>query len=75
MTAARGLRPALQVVPDPVETAAGLNDITDIRSQTVIDQYSPEHQFVGSLLWLSAEQARPRASRRPPAARHRCARP
>lgn len=29
------------------------------RSQTVIDAYSPEHQFVGALMWLTVERARP----------------
>lgn len=29
------------------------------RAKTVISMYSPEHQFVGSLMWLRADQARP----------------
>lgn len=28
-------------------------------SRNIIDQYSPEHQFTGALMWLTAEQARP----------------
>jgi hypothetical protein len=47
---------ALQAVPHPDDTAAAPDEW---RSQTVIDQYSPEHQFVGSLMWLSAHRARP----------------
>lgn len=59
MTAAHQPRPALEVVPDLQDTHEGLPGVDDWRSQTVIDQYGPEHQFVGSLMWLSAEQARP----------------
>jgi replicative DNA helicase len=59
MTAAHQRRAALEVVPDPDETAPAPAVGDDWRSSTVIDQWSPEHQFVGSLLWLSAEQARP----------------
>jgi hypothetical protein len=59
MTAAPKRRTTLEVVPDPDETAPAPAVSDDWRSQTVIDQWSPEHQFLGSLLWLSAEQARP----------------
>ena len=59
MTAAQKPRATLEVVPDPEETAAASGVDDDWRSQTVIDQWSPEHQFVGSLLWLSVEEARP----------------
>jgi hypothetical protein len=59
MTAAQNRRPTLEVVPDPDDTATTPAVGDDWRSTTVIDQYSPEHQFVGSLLWLSAQKARP----------------
>jgi hypothetical protein len=60
MTAAHQRR-ALEIVPDPDDTVTGptTTDGYDWRAQTVIDQYSPEHQFVGSLMWLSADTARP----------------
>lgn len=53
MTTARTPRAALHVAAAADGAAARL------RAQTVIDQDSAEHQFVGSLLWLTAEQARP----------------
>lgn len=58
MTAPNPAGAALHSVPDPDDTAAGPEG-HEWRSQTVIDQYSPEHQFVGSLMWLSADRARP----------------
>ena len=59
MTAAQKRRPTLEVVPDPDDTATTPAVGDEWRSTTVIDQYSPENQFVGSLLWLSAQKARP----------------
>jgi hypothetical protein len=62
MTAAHPRRAALEVVPDPDDSdvaGAPSADGDDWRAKTVIDQYSPEHQFVGSLMWMTAEQARP----------------
>jgi replicative DNA helicase len=59
MTAAQKRRAPLEVVPDPEATTAGHGSEDDWRSPTVIDQWSAEHQFIGSLLWLSAAQARP----------------
>jgi hypothetical protein len=60
MTAAHHRR-ALEVVPDPDDavTAAPIADGDEWRTQTVIDHYAPEHQLVGSLMWLSADAARP----------------
>jgi replicative DNA helicase len=61
MTAAHQL-PALEIVPTPDETALGAAPTPegdDWRAQSVIDQWSPEHQLIGSLMWLTAEQARP----------------
>jgi hypothetical protein len=58
MTAPHPAGAPLLAVPDPDDTAAAPEGQA-WRSQTVIDQYSPEHQFVGSLMWLSADRARP----------------
>lgn len=62
MTAAHQ-RPALELVPDPdlITGTADDHAITgdDWRTTTVIDQYSPEHQLIGSLMWLPADAARP----------------
>lgn len=51
MTAPR--RRALQALPD-TDT-----DTHDQRTHTAIDQFRPEHQFIGSLLWLGADAAHP----------------
>jgi hypothetical protein len=59
MTVVPRLPTPLEAVPEPDHTVAGPEGDDEWRSQTVIDQYAPEHQFVGSLMWLSAEQARP----------------
>ncbi|KPN46870.1 hypothetical protein, partial [Mycobacterium intracellulare] len=48
----------LEVVPDPDDRAANTNDDA-WQAYTAIDQYSAEHQFVGSLMWLPAEKGRP----------------
>ena len=69
MTAAHG-RP-LRVVPDPGDTVeepstapvgAHCPDVAEPETweaQQVFDQWDPEHQLIGALMWLSAEQARP----------------
>jgi replicative DNA helicase len=59
MTAAHQ-RPALEIVPDPDDTltATSTPDVDDWRAASVIDQYSPEHQLIGSLMWLTADAAR-----------------
>lgn len=62
MTAAHKPRAPLAVVTDPDDNIAAdaqADGEQQWRAQTVIDQYSAEHQFVGSLMWLTAEQARP----------------
>ncbi|KMO69842.1 hypothetical protein [Mycolicibacterium chlorophenolicum] len=62
MTAAPQPRTALEVVPDADEAAAEVApdiDGDDWRAETVIDQYSAEHQLIGSLMWLTAEAAQP----------------
>jgi hypothetical protein len=58
MSAARKLPTPLEVLPHPDGTG-GEPEGDDWRSRSVIDAYSPEHQFVGSLMWLRAERARP----------------
>jgi hypothetical protein len=55
MTAPHPAGSALHAVPETAPASRG----DEWRSQTIIDQYSPEHQFVGSLMWLSAGRARP----------------
>ena len=69
MTAAHG-RP-LRVVPDPGDTVeepstapvgAHCPDVAEPETweaQQVFDQWDPEHQLIGALMWLSAERARP----------------
>jgi hypothetical protein len=61
MSAARPRLDALKVVPAPGrgDTDAAADPGQEWRAQTVIDTYRPEHQFVGSLMWLPAAQARP----------------
>jgi hypothetical protein len=60
MTAAHQRRAALEIVCDPDDTAtAPTAGSDDWRAQTVVDQYSTEHQFVGSLMWLTAATAQP----------------
>ena len=59
MSAARKPPAPLQVVAHPDHTDAAPEGDDEWRSKTVIDAYSPEHQFVGSLMWLPADQARP----------------
>lgn len=56
MTAAHKLAP-LTLVTDDAEDPTELD--VEWRSQTVVDVYSPEHQFIGALMWLTAERARP----------------
>lgn len=58
MTAAETPTRPLGLVTDPDDTSGPPDPSDEWRSQTVIDQYSPEHQFVGSLMWLSADQGR-----------------
>lgn len=59
MSAARKLPDPLDVVSDADDTDAAPEGDDEWRTRTVIDEYSPEHQFVGSLMWLRADQARP----------------
>jgi replicative DNA helicase len=73
MSAPAQRRPPLELVPDP--DAAGdtdwlSGDAADTadpaaerpetwQAQTVLNQWAPEHQLIGALMWLTAEQARP----------------
>jgi replicative DNA helicase len=58
MTAAHQ-RPALEVVPDPDDVRiAATPDVDDWRTEAIIDEYSAEHQLIGSLMWLSADATR-----------------
>jgi hypothetical protein len=55
-------RPALEIVPHPEPTSDDVDTSAagqDWRAQAVIDQYSPEHQLIGSLMWLSTQAAAP----------------
>ena len=60
MTAAHQ-RPALEIVPGPAEippaatTATGDDD--QWRAAAIIEQYDPEHQLIGSLMWLGIDTA------------------
>ena len=55
MTAAHQRRPALSLLSGTDESSNG----EEGRAQHVIDQWEPEHQYLGALLWLTAEQTRP----------------
>lgn len=58
MTAAHQ-RPALEVVPDPVDVhTTTAPEVDDWRAEATVDEYSAEHQLIGSLMWLSADAAR-----------------
>ena len=46
----------LELVADP-GTAAGRAE--DWRTETVVQQWEPEHQLIGALMWLTADAARP----------------
>lgn len=72
MTAAHHDRPALELVAEP---AAGADDtewhngdpgdLADVaepetwHAQTVLNQWEPEHQLIGALMWMSAKHAQP----------------
>jgi replicative DNA helicase len=74
MSAVQNRRPALELVPQPDtagdDTMWSINDpaaTTDPAieqpepwaTETVLDQWAPEHQLIGALMWLTADQARP----------------
>ncbi|WP_441964498.1 hypothetical protein [Mycolicibacterium houstonense] len=54
-------RPALHLVPEADDTApAGDNETFDgWQAETVLTQWDPENQLVGSLMWLTTTQALP----------------
>ena len=67
MRAAAQRRTSLELVPDAAAPPEDNGWLTDTRGgprpglarQSVIDQWTPEHQLIGALMWLTAEQARP----------------
>jgi replicative DNA helicase len=69
MSAAATRRRPLELVPEPAgedTTAEWLTDrgednldVEDWQVQSVARSWEPEHQLIGALMWLSAEQAKP----------------
>jgi hypothetical protein len=70
MSAPAQQRPPLGLVPEPEDTdwltgqAAATTDPAveqpeSWQAQTVLNEWAPEHQLIGAMLWLTAEQARP----------------
>ena len=74
MSAVQNRRPALELVPQPdtagddtvwsindpaVTTDPAIEQAEPWATETVLDQWAPEHQLIGALMWLTAEQARP----------------
>lgn len=55
-------RPALHLVDDVDDTttaAADTDTYDECHAETVLTQWNPENQLVGSLMWLTAAQAQP----------------
>jgi hypothetical protein len=66
-------RPPLELVPEPdpagdtdwlTGQAAATTDLAaeqpeSWQAQTVLNEWAPEHQLIGAMMWLTAEQARP----------------
>jgi len=74
MSAAAQRRAPLELVPQPDPAAADSEWLTgeatvvtdpageepeSWQTQTVLNEWEPEHQLIGALMWLTAEQARP----------------
>ena len=74
MSAVQNRRPALELVPQPdtagddtewsindpaVTTDPAIEQPESWATQSVLDQWAPEHQLIGALMWLTADQARP----------------
>ena len=70
MTASPAPRTALQLVPEPDDTewltaqASAIGDPAAAESEplealTVLNQWAPEHQLIGAMMWLTADRARP----------------
>ena len=70
MTAPPAPRTALQLVPEPDDTewltvqASATGDPAAAESEswqatTVLNQWAAEHQLIGAMMWLTADQARP----------------
>lgn len=55
-------RPALHLVDDTHDTtslASDTDNYDECHAETVLTQWNPENQLIGSLMWLTAAQARP----------------
>jgi replicative DNA helicase len=70
MTASPAPRTALQLVPEPDDTewltadASAIGDPAAAESESweataVLNQWAAEHQLIGAMMWLTADQARP----------------
>jgi len=70
MTAPAAPRMPLQLVPEPDDTewltaqASAIGDPAAAESESweataVLHQWAPEHQLIGAMMWLTADQARP----------------
>ena len=70
MTASPAPRTPLQLVPEPDDTewltaqASAIGDPAAAESESweataVLNQWAPEHQLIGAMMWLTADQARP----------------
>jgi hypothetical protein len=74
MSAVQNRRPALELVAQPdtagddtewsindpaVTTDPAIEQPESWATETVLDQWAPEHQLIGALMWLTADQARP----------------
>jgi len=70
MTASPAPRTALQLVPEPDDTewltaqASAIGDPAAAESESweataVLNQWAPEHQLIGAMMWLTADRARP----------------
>jgi replicative DNA helicase len=70
MTASPAPRTALQLVPEPDDTewltaeASAFGDPAAAESESweataVLNQWAAEHQLIGAMMWLTADQARP----------------
>ena len=70
MTASPAPRTPLQLVPEPHDTewltaeASAIGDPAAAESESweataVLNQWAPEHQLIGAMMWLTADRARP----------------
>jgi replicative DNA helicase len=66
MSAAAHGRAPLELVPtpddttvDPIGAPVDVETRKSWEAQTVLNPWEPEHQLIGALMWMSADQARP----------------